>query len=102
MKNEKCLKVAALIGLVSLLAACAGPNTVLNTPSSTGDVAGFWSGLIHGVIAPLTFIISLFEDNIRMYEVHNNGNWYDLGFVLGAGVLFGGGGSQAGRDRQFK
>ena len=97
MRNEKCLKVAVFIGLVALLASCAGPNTALNIPSPTGDVSGFWSGLLHGIIAPITFIVSLFYDSIRMYEVHNNGNWYDLGFVLGAGILFGGGGSQTGR-----
>jgi hypothetical protein len=100
MKYEKCLKVAALVGLVTLLTACAGPNTALNIASPSGDVSGFWSGLIHGIIAPITFIISLFDDNIRMYEVHNNGNWYDLGFVLGAGILFGGGGSQTVRSRE--
>ena len=27
-----------------------------------------------------------------MYAVNNNGGWYDFGFVLGAGILFGGGG----------
>jgi hypothetical protein len=27
-----------------------------------------------------------------VYEVHNSGNWYDFGFVFGAGILFGGGG----------
>jgi len=26
-----------------------------------------------------------------MYAVNNNGGWYDFGFVLGAGILFGGG-----------
>jgi hypothetical protein len=26
-----------------------------------------------------------------MYEVHNSGAWYDVGFVLGAGILFSGG-----------
>jgi len=25
-----------------------------------------------------------------MYEIYNNGGWYDFGFVLGAGILFGG------------
>lgn len=62
-------------------------------------MAGFWLGLWHGIIAPVTFLISLFTDNVNIYEVHNNGNWYDFGFVLGAGILFGGGGAPAG-DRQ--
>ena len=52
---------------------------------------GFWGGLWHGMIAPIGFIGSLFSDNIAMYAVNNNGGWYDFGFVLGAGILFGGG-----------
>lgn len=51
---------------------------------------GFWGGLWHGIIAPFSFIGSLFSDDIAMYAVNNNGGWYDFGFVLGAGILFGG------------
>ena len=54
---------------------------------------GFWGGLWHGIIAPLSFIGSLFSDSIALYAVNNNGRWYDFGFVLGAGILFGGGSS---------
>jgi hypothetical protein len=78
--------------LAILLAACAaGTNPEVAIPDASGDVAGFWMGLWHGIIAPVTFVISLFTDDVNLYEVHNGGNWYDLGFVLGAGILFGGG-----------
>lgn len=65
------------------------------TPVETcvvGEPYGFFSGLWHGIIAPVSFILSLFMDNIAMYAVNNTGGWYDFGFVLGAGILFGGGG----------
>jgi len=52
----------------------------------------FLGGLWHGVIAPFSFVCSLFMDDVAMYAVNNNGGWYDFGFVLGAGILFGGGG----------
>jgi hypothetical protein len=52
---------------------------------------GFLVGLWHGFISPVTFVGSLFIDSIEMYSVNNNGGWYDFGFVLGAGILFGGG-----------
>ena len=75
-----------------LLASCAaGVNPEVGTAPEGADVAGFWLGLWHGVIAPITFLISLFTDNVNIYEVHNKGNWYDFGFVIGAGILFGGG-----------
>ncbi len=85
--------VIAIGALALLLAACAaGANPEVGVESPDGDIAGFWLGLWHGIIAPVTFVISLFSDSIHFYEVHNNGNWYDFGFVIGAGILFGGGG----------
>lgn len=82
-----------LVALILVLGACAaGVNPEIGMAADSGDVAGFWLGLWHGIIAPITFVISLFTDNVNIYEVHNSGNWYDFGFVLGAGILFGGGG----------
>ncbi|HSL25246.1 MAG TPA: hypothetical protein VLA54_03120 [Acidimicrobiia bacterium] len=90
MKPIRAILLVLLLAL--LLGACAaGANPALGGATEDGVVAGFWLGLWHGIIAPVTFIISLFTDNVNLYEVHNNGNWYDFGFVLGAGVLFGGG-----------
>lgn len=83
--------------LVLGLAGCAaGPNPEVGTAGADGIVAGFWLGLWHGLIAPVTFVISLFTDQVGIYDVYNSGNWYNFGFVLGLGVLVGGG-SGAGR-----
>lgn len=85
--------VLPLVCMGLLLASCvAGANPELGAAGADGDLAGFWLGLWHGIIAPITFVISLFTDDVSLYEVRNNGNWYDFGFVLGAGILFGGGG----------
>lgn len=90
--------VVGIVLLAALLAGCApGVNPEVGVGGDTGEVAGFWLGLWHGIIAPVTFAISLFTDNVNFYEVHNNGNWYDFGFVLGAGVFLGGGGAGARR-----
>lgn len=78
--------------IIVFISACLpGPNTVENTPNAAGGVAGFFSGLWHGFISPVTFIISIFTKNIRFYEVHNNGLLYNFGFVLGAGLFLSGG-----------
>ncbi len=90
--------VLALIVLVLGVSACtAGVNPEVGSMGVDGELAGFWRGLWQGIISPVTFVISLFTDNVNMYEVHNNGNWYDFGFVLGAGILFGGSGRRARR-----
>jgi hypothetical protein len=81
-----------VFGMSLVLAACAaGGNTARSVPNTHGHIAGFWLGLWQGAIAPITFLISLFSNHVNVYEVHNNGNWYNFGFVLGAGILFGGG-----------
>ncbi len=77
----------ALILCVSvlLLAGCAGPNPLVGSPGH-GGVAGFWSGFGHGLICPIAFVISFFNDDVAIYEVHNSGHWYDAGFLIGAGA----------------
>jgi hypothetical protein len=100
MKMKLLLIVLVVIPL--LLAACtAGPNELRNTPDEDGEVAGFWRGLWHGLISPITFVLSLFTRNIHVFEVHNNGGWYTFGFLLGASATFGGsGGGAAYRGRR--
>ncbi len=83
---------------VLLLAGCAaGTNPTVDVLDADGKSAGFWSGLWHGVISPVTFIISLFSDNVNIYEVYNSGNWYNFGFMFGVSLIFGGSGRAAKR-----
>jgi len=85
----------AVAGSVLLASCAAGPNPETGGP----DAAGFWMGLWQGLILPVTFVISLFTDNVNIYEVANNGNWYDAGFMLGALTSLSGGGA-ASRTRR--
>jgi hypothetical protein len=59
---------------------------------STDEVKlpGFWQGVLHGAIAPFTFIVSLFRPNVQMYHTPNKGAWYNFGFLLGMMILLGG------------
>ena len=63
----------------------------------TDEPYGFFFGIWHGMIAPVSFVLSVFLDDVAMYAVNNTGGWYDFGFVLGAGILFGGGGNASKR-----
>jgi hypothetical protein len=86
--------------LALFLTSCvAGPNPVI-TPLQTWtcvNPAGFWLGLWHGMILPITFFVSLFTDDVSVYEACNTGGWYDFGFSLGLSGTFGGGSSSAAR-----
>ena len=72
--------------------AVAGPNSKYQVAGS--KPAGFWAGVWHGLICPITFLVSLFVDGVRIYEHNNRGRLYYFGFVLGASAAFGGSGSQ--------
>lgn len=98
---KKTIIAAALIVAVLSLAACApGPNALKGTPDDHQKVAGFWMGLWHGMIAPISFIVSIFNRAVNVYEVHNSGLLYNLGFILGLTVSLGGGGGGAASARR--
>ena len=90
-KNNNLMQLTFLLLITFLFAACAEVTPIQEC--LVDEPYGFWSGLWHGIIAPFSFIGSLFFDDIAFYAVNNNGGWYNFGFVLGAGILFGGSGS---------
>jgi len=97
MKKRLLLISLAILGILMLAGCAAGVNANVDVPDIDGKSAGFWSGLWHGIITPVTFIISLFTDNVNVYEVFNTGNWYDFGFMLGICIIFSGGAGGAAR-----
>jgi hypothetical protein len=76
-----------LIGLILLvtltLLSCAPGNYRWNQEINPGQKAGFWAGIWHGIIIIITFIISLFNKKVGIYEVNNTGWLYNLGFLIG-------------------
>jgi hypothetical protein len=73
---------------VSIQTFAPGPNLLVNTADANGRVAGILLGLWHGIISPVTLILSFFNKGIQMYEVHNDGSQYNLGFLLGVALVF--------------
>lgn len=73
---------------VSIQLNLPDPNPLVKKPNSRGQVADALMGLWHGFISPVTLIMSMSGQNVGMYEVHNEGQAYNLGFFLGIVVLF--------------
>jgi hypothetical protein len=72
------------------MVGCAATQVPPDQMAPVTDPPGFLLGLWHGFIAPITFFISLFSEEIRIYAVPNSGRWYDLGFMLGISGFSGG------------
>ncbi|WP_227011457.1 hypothetical protein [Paenibacillus lutimineralis] len=87
MKSKKCfLLVAILLALMVLLSGCVpGDGTY-----TAQNQAGFFWGIWHGWVAPISLVIGLFNHDIRIYEINNSGWWYDLGYYLAVISGFGG------------
>ena len=98
--NKGLVIIILVVGSLLLAGCAAGPNQLEDVPDQGGKVAGFWQGLWHGLISPVTFIISLFSDIVTVFDVHNNGGWYAFGFLIGVSVTFGGSGGGAASSRK--
>ena len=97
MKTLVAMLIAGLL-ILSLSGCAPGPNPAVGTADEEGEIAGFWAGVWHGMVVPITFILSLLGSDVSIYEIHNNGGWYALGFALGIGAFSSGGVSAARRS----
>ncbi len=73
---------------VSIQVGAPGPNPFINQADSNNRIAGILLGIWHGIISPVTLVISFFNPGIQMYEVHNDGSPYNLGFLVGVAIIF--------------
>lgn len=88
LKNHKIYLVLSFILFSIIFVSCHAGGSQF----SDGNPAGFFAGLWHGIISVITFIISLFSDSVKIYEINNVGTLYDLGFLLGVICIWGGSG----------
>ena len=87
MKSGKILLLCViLIMLTAILCSCV-PGDGKNTEEKP---AGFFTGVWHGWIAPVSLIWSIFDKDISIYEVNNIGFWYNFGYYMAIISGFGG------------
>lgn len=77
-------RLVILAGLALALSACAATQPA---DAVAPSAPGFWIGVWHGFILPIAWIVSLFDDQVAIYAVPNNGGWYDFGYFVGIGCL---------------
>jgi hypothetical protein len=96
--NASVLKIIIAAFSITLLSGCA--DAIPIQYSKDIEPVGFWYGLWHGIIAPFSFIISLFSDKVAIYAVYNNGGWYNFGYLFGLSIILGGGSKASKKKRK--
>lgn len=89
MQSKHTTKVAALLLLllILVLATSCLPTAQMQTGKQP---SGFFMGIWHGWIAPISLVVGLFKPEIRIYDIYNTGWWYDCGFYIAIISGFGG------------
>jgi len=99
MHYKKLLAIITSVILIVLLSSCA--EVIQYQYSKDILQVGFWYGLWHGMIAPVSFIISLFDNKVAIYAVNNTGGWYNFGYLLGLSISMGGSCTAANKRKHF-
>ena len=77
MNIRKLICLLLLITLITVAGCMPGDGS-----RTAEEPAGFFWGVWHGLIAPISLIWGLFNSEIRLYEPLNSGWAYDLGFYI--------------------
>ncbi len=88
--RKKYLLLGLVLIVTLVILSCAPGNERWNQEINPGHDAGFWVGIWHGLIVVITFIISLFTNEVGIYEVSNTGWSYNLGYLIGLMISLGG------------
>jgi hypothetical protein len=95
MNRKTLLILVAGVGAMLALSCAYQPSP----PPNAEKIPGFFRGLVQGFLIFFSLVLSFFKD-VRIYEYPNSGLWYDVGYVLGASIFFGGSGAGAKSSRR--
>ncbi len=97
MKQYRILFPAIITLLILIAFTSCMPNPEQNMGQSP---SGFFMGVWHGWIAPLSLIVGFFNEHTRVYDPNNTGWWYDFGVYMA--IISGVGGLSLARKNRDK
>jgi len=83
VRNNKIIILLFMISTLFIISCAHQPSPVAYNPP------GFFMGIFNGITIIISFIGSIFMD-VRIYAFPNSGFFYDLGYLIGVGVVFAG------------
>ena len=84
------LFVSVILIVLALFLAAGNFTYYSGDPYWSANKAGFFTGIIHGILSPMFLVAQIFSE-YTMYELNNNGWWYNFGFLLGILLVWGSG-----------
>jgi len=90
--GEECVEMSrkVILCLILVIMALVLTGCMPGDERYTEQPAGFFWGVWHGWIAPISLIVQFFNPLVRVYEINNSGWWYDFGFYIAILGGFGG------------
>ena len=85
MKSNQFILLVLLISVMLLSGCFPGDGEI-----TAEKPAGFFLGIWHGWIAPISLILGYFNPDVKLYEQYNAGWRYDFGFYIAIIGGFGG------------
>ena len=85
-RAKRVVVAAVTLILIALLSSCLPGDGKNSVEKPANLLMGIW----HGWVAPVSVIVGIFNNKIRVYEPNNSGWWYDLGFYMAIISGFGG------------
>ena len=92
-KMKRFMPLFILLGIIIFGLAIYITFNHIGMATRTGSAntpADFWMGLWQGAIIFLSFVASWFDNDVVLYQVNNNGFWYNLGYFVGIAIAVGG------------
>ena len=86
MKRKNILLAGILVLFVISLSSCMPGSGNTNPENPANFLWGIW----HGWIAPISLVVSFFRPEITIYDCHNTGLWYNIGYYMAVVGGFGG------------
>jgi len=84
--NMKLQYIISILFVILLLTGCADVSPHVQG-CITSSSYGFFGGVWHGFVLPISWLGSLLMDDVAIYAYNNNGGWYDFGFAIGAYLI---------------
>jgi hypothetical protein len=90
MKSKGLIAIIVLIATVLAIAVYGFPGAGRYVPTILNSFNRFLFGVLDGAISIISLIVSFFNKCINIYDIRIASTAYNIGYILGVWLLFGG------------